>query len=45
MPSWRNYHSIGLVIGTILQTIDFAYIQLPGGNSPLAELEALQTEQ
>jgi hypothetical protein len=45
MPSWLDYHSIALVLGTILQTIDCAYFQLLGGNPPLAELKASQSEQ
>jgi len=45
MPSWRDYHRIALVLGTILRTIDCVYLQLPGGNPPLAELQALQSEQ
>ena len=45
MPSWRNYHSIALVRGTILRAIDHVYLQLPGGNPPLAELKALQSKQ
>jgi len=44
MPSWCNYRSITLVLGTILRTIDFVYLQLPGGNPPLAELNASQSE-
>jgi len=40
MPSWHGYHSIALVVGTILGTIDPIYLQLPGGNSPVAELKA-----
>jgi hypothetical protein len=38
MPSWREYHCVALVLGTILRTIDCVYLQLPGGNSPLPEL-------
>jgi hypothetical protein len=45
MPSWRNYHHIALVIGTILRTIDSLYLQLPGGNPTLVELKELQSEQ
>jgi len=45
MPSWRDYHRIALVLGTILRTIDCVYLQLPGGNPPLAELKASQSEQ
>jgi len=45
MSSWRNDHSIALVLGTIHQTIDCVYVPLPGGNPPLAELKALQMEQ
>ena len=45
MPSWRDYHRIALVGGTILRTIDCVYLQLPGGNPPLAELKASQSEQ
>jgi hypothetical protein len=44
MPSWRDYYHIALVLGTILQTIDCVYLQLPAGNPPLAELKALQSE-
>jgi hypothetical protein len=44
-PSWRDDHHIALVLGTILLTIDCVYLQLPGGNPPLAELKALQWEQ
>jgi hypothetical protein len=44
-PSWYDYHRIALVIGTILQTIDGVYLQLPGGNPDLAELKASQREQ
>ena len=45
MPFWRNYHGIALVLGTILRTIDSVYPQLPGGNPPFAELNALQSKQ
>jgi hypothetical protein len=45
MPSWRKYHRIALVLGTIHRTIDRVYLQLPGGNTPLAELKALQMQQ
>jgi len=45
MPSWRDYHDIALGLGTILRTINCVYLQLPGGNPPLAELEALQSEK
>jgi len=45
MPSWRDYHRIALVLGTILRTIDFVYLQLPGENPPLAELQESQSEQ
>jgi len=45
MPSWRNYHRVALVLGTIHRTIDCVYLQLPGANPPLAELKALQMEQ
>jgi hypothetical protein len=45
MPSWRNYHCIALVLGTIHQTINCVYLQLPSGNPPSAELKALQMEQ
>jgi len=38
MPSWRDYHRIALGLGTILQTIDYVYLQLTGGNPPLAEV-------
>jgi hypothetical protein len=40
MPSWRDYHSIALGLGTILRVIDCVYLQLPGGNSTLEELKA-----
>ena len=42
--SLRDYHSIALVLGTILRTIDCVYLQLPDGNHPLTELQALQCE-
>jgi len=45
MPAWRDSHSIALILGTILRTIDCVYLQLPCGNSPLAELKASQSEQ
>jgi hypothetical protein len=45
MPSWRNYHGIALVNGTVHRTIDCVYLQLPGGHLPLEELEALEMEQ
>jgi hypothetical protein len=45
MPSWHNYHSIALVLGTIHQTIDCVYLLHPGGNPLLAELNALQMGQ
>jgi len=45
MPFWRNHHPIALVLGTIHRTIDCVYLQLPGGNPPLAELKALHMEQ
>jgi len=45
MPSWRDYHRIALVLGTILRTIDCLYLQLPDGNPPLAELKASQSEE
>jgi hypothetical protein len=45
MRSWRDYHRIALVLGTILRTIDFVYLQLSDGNPPLAELNASQSEQ
>jgi hypothetical protein len=45
MSSWRNYHRIALVFGTIHRTIDGVYLQLPGVNPPLAELQALKMEQ
>jgi len=45
MPSWRDYHRIALVLGTILLTIHCIYPQLPRGNPPLAELQASQSEQ
>jgi hypothetical protein len=45
MPSWRNYHSIALVLDTMHRTIDCVYLQLPGGNPSFAELKAFQMEQ
>ena len=39
------YHSIALIVATLLQTNDCVYAQLPGGNLTLAELNALQSEQ
>jgi hypothetical protein len=45
MPSLRDYYRIALVLGTIHRTIDSVYLQLPGGNPPLAELKASQSEQ
>jgi len=45
MPSWRDYHRIALVLGTILRTIDCVYLQRPGGDPPFAELQASQSEQ
>jgi len=45
MPYWRDYHGIALDLGTILRTIHCLYLQLAGGNPPLAELKALQSEQ
>jgi hypothetical protein len=45
MPAWHSYHSITHVLGTILQTIDCVYYQLPGGKPPVAELQALQIDQ
>jgi hypothetical protein len=45
VPSWRDYDSIERVLGTILQTIDCVYLQLSGGNPPLAELNASPSEQ
>jgi hypothetical protein len=44
-PSWRDYHRIALVLGPILQTIDCVYLQLAGGNPPVAELNASQWAQ
>jgi len=44
MLSWHSYHRIALVLGTILRTIDYVYLQLPSGNRPLAELNTLQSE-
>ena len=29
-PSWRDYHSIALGLGTLLRTIHCVYLQLPG---------------
>jgi hypothetical protein len=45
MPSWHDYHRIALVLGMILRTIDWIYLELPGGNPPLAELKASQSKQ
>jgi len=45
MTSCRGHHSITRILGPILQTIDCLYSQLRGGNSPLGELNALQSEQ
>jgi hypothetical protein len=45
MPSWRDFHRIALILGTILRTIVCIYLQLPGGNHSLAELNASQSEQ
>jgi hypothetical protein len=45
MPSSRDYERIELVLGTILRTINIVYLQLPGGNPPLAELKVLQSDQ
>jgi len=45
MPSWGTIHSIVCILGTILQTMDCLYLQLPNGNPTLAELNALQREQ
>jgi len=44
-PFWRDYHRFALILDKILQTIECVYLQLPGGNSPLAELKASQWEQ
>ena len=41
MPSWRNHDSITVILGTILRTIDYAYLPLPCGNLHFAELKAL----
>jgi hypothetical protein len=38
MPSWRDYHCIALVLGTILSTIVGIYLQLPGRIPPLEAL-------
>jgi hypothetical protein len=45
MASWRDYHRIALVLGTILRIIDCAYLQLSDGNPSLAELKASQSKQ
>ena len=45
MPSWHVFHTIALILGAILPTIDCVYLQLPGGNPPLAELKASQIAQ
>ena len=45
MPSWRDHHSIALILCTVLRTIDCVYSQLPSGNPPWAELKASQIEQ
>jgi len=44
MPSGPEHPRIALVLGTILRGIDCIYLQLPGGNPPLAELQASQSE-
>jgi hypothetical protein len=44
MPSWRAYHRVALVVGTILRTIDCVYLQLPGGHPTMAELKASRSE-
>ena len=31
MPSWRDYDSVALVLGTIIRTIECVYLQLPAG--------------
>jgi hypothetical protein len=45
MLSWRDYHRVTLILGTILQIIDCVCLQLPGGNPPLAEPKASHSEQ
>jgi hypothetical protein len=45
MPSWCDYDRIALVIGIVLRMIQCVNFQLPGVNSPLAELNAVQCEQ
>jgi len=45
MPSWREYHSIALLLGTVLQIIVCVYRQFPCGNSSLAKLKASQIEE
>jgi hypothetical protein len=45
MPSWCNFDSVALILGTILWTIDLVYLQLPAGNPLMAELRASQSEQ
>jgi hypothetical protein len=45
MPFWSDFHRIALVLGTILQTINCLYLQLPDGNAPLEELKASQSEE
>jgi hypothetical protein len=41
----HELHSIAHVLGTQLQTKDFVYSQILGGNSPLAELNTLKSKQ
>jgi len=45
MPSWRHYHSIAFVPGTILHTIDCVYLQGPRANPSVVELNASQIKQ
>jgi len=45
IPSWRSYYPFALVPDAILWTIDYVYLQLPGGNIPLGELKTLQCKQ
>jgi len=45
MPWLLNSQSIALVLGTILEIIDYVYLQLRGVNLPFAELKASQSKQ
>jgi len=41
--SWRNYHCIALVVGTIARTIGWVYLEFPDWNPPLAEFKPSQS--